>query len=189
MSVNGGFLSMCSETEIITIPLTARAHSERWEIAAPILTQRSDDRQQKDSSVDLRSGWVGILLLLFIYFFTAMRFKIKAIKEDQSKPANIVLMIYMFVVPVKAIRSERAGLQTVSFAYTSPGESPLTCYLPLCFGRTTPQCVSLSRWGEGKKNNSMIKNASIHASLPSSTHALQQNMHTKSRCIPSLRKK
>lgn len=74
-----------------------------------------------------------------------MQFEIKAIKEAKSKPANTVLMIYMFVVPVQAIRSERSGLQMESFAYTSPGESPLTCYLPLCFGRTTPQCVSLSR--------------------------------------------
>lgn len=166
MSISGGFLRRCDETEIIT---TAAARAWR-EITVWTLTQHSGDAQGGEGfSARVTSGKFGALGVC-----TAL--KSNRLKGCKSKCANVVLITY--------VKEQVLELQMEPFAYVAPGEQTLTCYLPLCLGRTTTLCVSLpgreEKQNKAKNGNEMC----VGGSIMSSKHA-----HQQSHCIPSLWKK
>lgn len=92
-------------------------------------------------------GRVRIFFFVFFFLRVCAALKRNRSKGDKSKAANAVLITYVFEGPGKVL-----GLQMVPFAYVSPGEQTLTCYLPLWFGpTTTTHCVSLP--GREEKQN------------------------------------
>lgn len=156
--------------------LLLRRRSARREITVWRLTQHSDDaRGGEGFSAGVTWGESGFSLCLSL-----CSVKMKSIKGGESKAANAVLITYVFEGQAKVL-----GLQMEPFAFVSPGEQTLTCYLPLCFGpTTTTHCVSLPGREEKQSKAKHHNEMRVGGSIRSSKHA-----HQQSHCAPSLWKK
>lgn len=171
MSISGGLPRRCGETEIITIPPTATRAARNNSLNTDSAFRRCAGRRRFFCTCRL-----GRVRIYFFFLTVCTALKSNRSKGCEWKGANVVLITY--------VKEQVLGLQMELFAYAAPGEQTLTCYLPLCFGRTTTHCVSLPG-REEKQNKAKNRNEMcVGGSTISSKHA-----HQQSHCIPSLWKK
>lgn len=154
MSFSGGFLRRCGETEIITIPLTATRNNS--------LNTDSAFRCAGRRRFFCRCHQ-GRVRIFFFFFRVCTTLKSNRSKGCKSKGTNVVLITY--------VKEQLLGLQMEPFAYAAPGEQTLTCYLPLCFGRTTTHCVSLPGREEKQNKAKHCNEMCVGRSIMISKHA------------------